>query len=295
MSVAGTARAGGARPEPTGGPSVREAFVLVGDPVAHSISPPIYRAAFECWGAGATYTARRTTERELESVVRRAAGSGGGNVTLPHKQRVAAWLERATAAVAATGACNCFWRDSSGRLSGDNTDVGGFLAAVDVLGVRLDGARLLLLGAGGAARAVLHAAVLAGASGIDVWNRTPDRAEALVDAIAPDRARVRAAPRGSASYDLVVNATSLGLRADDPLPVDLERLDARAVLDLVYAPGGTAWSRGAEPLGLPSADGLEMLVQQAALSLRRWFPEEDPPLDFMREAARAALERERSG
>ncbi len=307
MSRAGTARAGGERPEPAGGPSVREAFVLVGDPVAHSISPPVYRAAFERWGANATYTARTTSERELESVVRRAAGTGGGNVTLPHKPRVAGWLERSTAAVAATGACNCFWLDSDGRLSGDNTDVAGFLAAVDALGVTLDGARVLLLGAGGAARAVLHAAVVGGASRIDVRNRTRDRAEALVAAIAPDRARALAdegragrsraggARRGSAPYDLVVNATSLGLGAEDPLPLDLGGLDARAVLDLAYAPGGTRWSRAASALGLPAADGLEMLVRQAALSLRRWFPDEEPPLDAMRVAARAALGREGCG
>lgn len=276
-------------------------FALLGSPVEHSVSPQIHRAAFAHLGLDASYEAVRVGEDGLASAMRTWARRGGGNVTLPHKERAAALLEAPYEAVRATAACNCFWRDpSSGRLTGDNTDVGGFVAAVRELELPggLPGTRALLLGAGGAARAVLHALLEAGAARVDVANRTASRARELVRQFEADgkAGRARAVPFEASppsSYDVVVNATSLGLRPSDPLPLRLDSAEVGAALDLVYAAGGTGWTRHARALGIPAADGLGMLVHQAALSLRRWLPGTDPPLEAMREAARRALESRR--
>lgn len=276
------------------------AFALLGCPVEHSVSPAIHRAAFARLGVDAGYEAVPVRADGLEAAMRTWAGRGGGNVTLPHKEPAAALLEAPREAVRATAACNCFWRDPSGELAGDNTDVGGFLAAVRELPVPggLPGTRALLLGAGGAARAVLYALLEAGAARVDVANRTVARARELVQRVgsgAEERARVVPfGDRPASDYDVVVNATSLGLRPSDPLPLRLDGAEVGAVLDLVYGPGGTRWTRHARELGTPAADGLGMLVHQAALSLRRWLPGTEPPLTAMREAARRALETRRA-
>ncbi len=276
-------------------------FALLGDPVGHSISPAMLRAAFEVLGLDAEYVARRTTPDEVEPVMR-SGDLAGGNVTLPHKLRAARALVRPSAAVRATGACNCWWRGSDGELAGDNTDVGGLRIAFSRLGFRPRGARVLLLGAGGAARAAVHALLEDGASSVEILNRTPARARELRDR-APSRAadavRVVAAPHPGAAYDLVLNSTSLGLAPGDPLPLDLDRHSDRgsdrarfgAAFDMVYAAGETAWVRHARALGIRAAGGLDMLVGQAVLSLERWFPGRAVPFDAMREAAVAELAR----
>lgn len=278
-------------------------FVLLGSPVDHSLSPALHQAAFRALEADAVYAAVEAEAAEVEPVMRAVARSGGGNVTLPHKERAAEAVDRASRAVEATGACNCFWRTPDGDLAGDNTDVEGFLAAVAGLlpdatapaeeGGGLAGRRVLLLGAGGGARAVLHGLDRVGAGRVDVLNRTRERADRMVERVPGGELDARVLRRredAAGRYDLVVNATSLGLEPDDRLPVELGELEAGAVFDLVYAPGGTRWSRHARSLGVPARDGLEMLVRQAAASLRRWMDAEPPPeaTEAMRDAARAA-------
>ena len=294
-------------------------FALLGDPVRHSISPAMHRAAFDVLGLDAEYTARRTAPDEVGPIMR-SADLAGGNVTLPHKLRAARALARPSAAVRATGACNCWWRRLDGELAGDNTDVGGLHTAFSRFGFEPRGARVLLLGAGGGARAAVHALLEGGASSVEVLNRTPARARQLRDralahatagaaatgaAGAPeadrgaaadrvaDTVRVVAAPHAGATYDLVLNSTSLGLAPRDPLPLELDRIavGARfsAAFDMVYASGETAWVRHARSLGIRAIGGLDMLVGQAALSLERWFPGRAAPFEAMREAAVAEL------
>ncbi|WP_420616600.1 shikimate dehydrogenase family protein [Candidatus Palauibacter sp.] len=276
-------------------------FALLGDPVRHSISPAMHRAAFDVLALDAEYTARRTAPDEVGPIMR-SADLAGGNVTLPHKLRAARALARPSAAVRATGACNCWWRRPDGELAGDNTDVGGLRTALSRFGFRPRGARVLLLGAGGAARAAVHGLLEGGASSVEVLNRTPARARALRDRAlahatdadrAADAVRVVAAPHAGATYDLVLNSTSLGLSSGDPLPLELVRnaVGARfgAAFDMVYAAGETAWVRHARVLGIRAVGGLDMLVGQAALSLERWFPGRAAPFEVMREAAVAEL------
>lgn len=273
-------------------------FALLGWPVEHSLSPAIHGAAFRELGVDATYVALPVREAELDGVLPPVARAGGGNVTVPHKQAAARLLDRPSAEVRRTGACNCFWTED-GDLAGDNTDVGGFREAVGAWHrARLEGGRILLLGAGGAARAVLAACRDAGAESVEIWNRTTGRARELVRAAGEAGAQAETVLKvlesrwdAAGPYDLVVNATSLGLDPEDPLPLDLADVETAAVFDLVYGEDGTPWTRHAEDAGVPARDGLEMLVRQAGLSLRRWLRVE-PPIDVMREAARAASVRE---
>jgi shikimate dehydrogenase len=227
--------------------------------------------------------------------MRRIADGGGGNITLPHKRLAASLLDLPTPSVGRSGACNCFWGASDGSLVGDNTDIGGFLRSVRKLlkdtGTRLEGGRTLVLGAGGAARAVLIGLDEAGASSADLLNRTRLGAEEMLNELRLGalQARVlRDASEVAGLYDVVINATSLGLRATDPLPLDLSRLETTAVFDCVYGRDGTAWTRHARASGLAASDGLEMLVEQARISVLNWLGVE-PPAGPMREAALAAL------
>ena len=256
----------------------------------------MYGAAFSALGVDADYTATSVTALELSGAMRRSAERGGGNITLPHKRRAAALLDVRTPAVDRSGACNCFWRDRDGSLVGDNTDIAGFIRSVRMLlkgaGARLEGSRTLVLGAGGAARAVLVGLDEAGASAAEILNRTRLRAERMRDELQLHmQARVlRGREEVTGRYDLVINATSLGLRASDPLPLDLSCLETTVAFDCVYGGDGTAWTRHARGSGVTAGDGLEMLVEQARISVLNWLGAE-PPAGPMREAALAALAR----
>lgn len=262
---------------------------LLGDPVAHSLSPRFQNAAFRAAGLDAVYLALRCDAAAMPGLLRGIAGCGGaGNVTLPHKETAARLVEHRTPAVERTGACNTFWAED-GRLCGDNTDVAGVARAIEtLLGGPATGARVLLLGAGGAARAALCALADQRVDRVLLLNRTTPRGEALRQQFAPggppiDVLRSRAELRG-VRVDLVINATSLGLRADDSLPLPLDDLhSAGAALDLVYRPEETSWVRAARSLGIPAADGLIMLLYQGAAAFERWWAR-PAPLDAMRAA-----------
>ena len=276
-------------------------YGLLGDPVTHSLSPRLYRAAFAYLQIPAVYQAHRVP-RDDSTALRRwmieLGASGGGNVTVPHKGLAASHLEVSSGTVDRTGACNCFWLDSAGRLVGDNTDVEGFLAATtDLTELRLEGASVLILGAGGAARAVALACSEAGVGQLVVCNRTVGRAEALVSHLGIERVASVASPLDVSSgvWDVVVNATSLGLVPGDPLPLTLESDRFGCAFDLVYGPGGTEWTRHAVALGIPAIDGLSMLVNQAVLSLERWLGQVPDRRSVTREMRQAAIDSSRLG
>ena len=260
---------------------------LLGDPVNHSLSPITQNAAFQAAGVDGTYVALRCEQRDLAGFIQGISrAGGGGNVTLPHKERAAAVLDVASEAVKRTGACNTFWGEN-GRVHGDNTDVEGFKRAA---GLFLDGPpegfRVLLLGAGGAARASLVALLDEGVREVVILNRSTERARAVARRIGGDRVRVAdgTIPIEGEHFDLVLNATRLGLEEGDPLPFELSRLErAAAVIDLVYGPAGTPFVRAASGLGIRATDGGEMLVQQGAVAFERWWGL-PAPLEAMREA-----------
>jgi shikimate dehydrogenase len=272
-------------------------LALLGDPVGHSLSPRIQNAAFRAAGVDGVYLPLRTAAEDLPGLLRGLArAGGGGNVTLPHKERAAGLVERATEAVVRTGACNTFWlRD--GRVHGDNTDVAGFRKALHgLLGGSARDGEVLVMGAGGGARAVVWALIEDGAARVSVHNRTPERARELAGAAGTER--VRALDPGSPepterAFDVVVNATRLGLRPGDSLPIDPASLrGSPALMDLVYRPEATDWVRAARAAGLTARDGGDMLVEQGAAAFERWW-DVPAPLEVMRrelEAARAAVE-----
>ncbi|HYL20511.1 MAG TPA: shikimate dehydrogenase [Gemmatimonadales bacterium] len=264
-------------------------LAVIGDPVAHSLSPSMHNAAIRVLGLDAVYVALPTPAPALTTVLGTLAAVGGaGNVTLPHKEAVERCLSRKTELCARVGACNTFWTEH-GALVGDNTDVAGILAALRDLGVD-GGGSWLVIGTGGAARAV---AVAAGQVHADVHVLSRDAARAGHFAEWARQCGVRAAPaRGALDLDIAINATPAGLKDTDPLPLDLEsasRLQGRAALDLTYAPGGTRWVRTLRAAGVRAQDGREVLVQQGAAAFQRFFPDQAAPLDVMRAAVHRAL------
>lgn len=263
-------------------------LALLGDPVSHSLSPTLQNAAFRDTRVDGVYLPLRVGGEDLAGLLRGIArAGGGGNVTLPHKEKAARVVERPLPAVARTGACNTFWL-SQGRIHGDNTDVEGFRRALRrLLGQEPAGTRVLLLGAGGAARAVVHALVEDGVEAIWIQNRSRDRAVELSETLGGGRTRVveTATEQSVPNVDVVVNATRLGLNPGDPLPLPPGAFPAgRPVcLDLVYAPDETPWVRAMRSHGLTAEDGGEMLVQQGAAAYERWW-NGPAPVEVMRTA-----------
>jgi len=247
-------------------------LVLLGWPVRHSLSPTFQNAALRAADVPLHYAAMAVPPDELREALALLAREGAaGNVTIPHKEAV--WHQCATRTPVAerTGAVNTFWtRD--GALHGDNTDVAGFSAlARSVLGAEPAAARVLLLGAGGAAAAVLAALEAWTDRRVTVVARSPERAARLAERWGPWCTVGPDAERAAREATVVVNATPIGLHDDAmPLPVEQLRHDA-AVLDLVYRPGGTAWVAAALRNGHAASDGLPMLVEQGALAFRRWL------------------------
>lgn len=287
MSASGSDSGPGTVRAPVRPSASTRVLALLGDPVSHSLSPEIQNAAFGEAGVDGVYVALRCGREDLEGFMRGIGrAGGGGNVTLPHKERAAAAVDVPSEAVRRTGACNTFWGTEEG-IHGDNTDVEGFSRALgDFLGGPPRDHRVLLLGAGGAARAVLLALLDDEVGEVSVLNRTTERARAVTRRIGGSRARVVDRPDDldGARFDLVVHATPLGLAPDDPLPLDLDRFDRiGAVVDLVYGPEGTPLVREARKRSIRATDGGGMLVHQAAVAFERWW-ERPAPLEVMKEA-----------
>jgi shikimate dehydrogenase len=247
-------------------------LVLLGHPVSHSRSALMQNAALAAAGIPLRYEALDVEPRSLEAMLRVLRGErAAGNVTIPHKERVHDACDVLTPLARRVGAVNVFWMDDEDRLMGDNTDVGGFDAtARQLLDRAPTGITVGVLGAGGAAAAVLAAVERWPGCDAHVYNRTPERARILCErfstvAHAVDDVGV------IAGAHLVVNATSVGLR-DDAMPIDPALIaPGSSTIDLVYRPGETAWTRAMKARGHPACDGLGMLVEQGALAFERWF------------------------
>ncbi len=258
---------------------------VLGHPVAHSLSPLLHNAAFQALGLDWVSVGFPVSPGALAPALdgMRALGVRGLSVTMPHKE--AAWrlVDRRSAIADRLEAVNCVTNDA-GTLAGTSTDGAGFL---DALAHRLSfapaGKRCLVIGGGGAARAVVAALGDAGAAEIVVVNRTPSGAARAV-ALAEGIGRL-GAPTDAVDADLVVNATPVGMAGTPtgearPL-VDPERLGRhQVVVDLVYHPRPTAWLRAARARGAATMDGVAMLVHQAAHQLALWTGQ-DPPVEAM--------------
>ena len=248
-------------------------LVLLGHPVAHSLSPRFQDAALRAAGIPLRYEALDVLPEALDATLATLrATAAAGNVTIPHKEAMAARCDRLTPLAQRCGAVNAFWHEG-GALVGDNTDVGGAdETARALLKGACAGARVAIVGAGGAAAAVLAAVEGWQGATATLYNRHMPRAEQLAkrySAIASAAPTLAAALRDAT---LVVNATPLGLRAEDPFPVPLAALpEGAAIFDLVYHPSETRWVTAAREAGHWAADGRGMLVEQGALAFERWF------------------------
>jgi shikimate dehydrogenase len=274
---------------------------IIGWPVRHSLSPTMHNAAFASLGLAWQYELWPTPADQLSQRVDtlRTSNYRGANVTVPHKEAVLPLLDRLDPAAAAIGAVNTVVVDG-GQLVGHNTDGEGFLAALRRAGFRPEGCRVLLLGAGGAARAVAYSLLRAGTVTLTIANRDLKRATLLAEqaALWSHSADLQSVPLTFASIapyvantDLLINATSVGMDPDIascPWPGGLALPSQLTVFDLVYRPRGTRLLQLAVASQCRIVDGLEMLVQQGAEALRLWTGRE-PPIALMRQACAAAL------
>jgi shikimate dehydrogenase len=284
--------------------SLTQLYGIFGFPIGHSLSPLMHNTAFAHHQLDAVYLPFGVHPGQLESAVKaiNALQMGGVNVTIPHKQAVIPWLDELSSEARLIGAVNTIhWRD--GRLYGYNTDGIGFLRALEESGCDVGGRTVLLLGAGGAARAIAVQLCLARIQRLYVANRTPGRAEELAaflkESFPATDINVTAMGESYLSahlphIDIVVNATSVGMHPHDQLPLPVAELSSRHVVcDIVYRPLHTPLLRAAQRQGARIVDGLGMLLHQGAKAFEIWT-ERSFPLALVRARLLAALDEQPS-
>ncbi len=270
--------------------------VLIGHPVAHSLSGAMQQAAFDAAGIDATYELWDRSPMDLPEAIDSLRGDDflGANVTIPHKERVVPMIDRSTDEAHVTGAVNTITREGK-RLIGHNTDVPGFKFALDrLVGKQKMPRQAVVLGAGGGARAVVYGLITEGFQRIVVFNRHLHRAEGLVKHFGRSAAHMelRAMPWHESIIEselaktrVLVNATSIGLTdSESPVPAEVLHADL-LVLDLIYA--RTTLLRDAAAAGASVADGELMLLHQGAAAFSLWTGQ-PAPLDLMQERLAAA-------
>lgn len=250
---------------------------VIGDPIAHSKSPLIHGFWLEALGIDADYRTVRVLPEELGDYFAACRADPlwrGCNVTIPHKQAALEHVEDRGGVRATIGAINTVLRAEDGALIGTNTDAGGFYAPI--ADMALEGAQVVVIGAGGAARAILFALSRVGVGRVTILNRNVLKAAAL---LASFGLKGDALPLSAAlpPADLLVNASALGMTGQPLLPIDLSPLPEHAVVyDAVYAPLETELLAQARARDLDTVDGLEMLIGQAALAFALFFGAEPP-------------------
>lgn len=275
---------------------------IIGHPVAHSLSPAFQSAAFAHCGLDAVYERWDTPVEALGARVQslRAPEMLGANVTIPYKEAVIPFLDELGGQSARMGAVNTIV-NREGRLFGFNTDGPGFVASLKhEAGFDPAGKKLLLLGAGGAARGIAFALVEANAAAVAIANRTVDRARRLAQEVGGAAGLVSAVPLDEpvSEYDCIVNCTSVGMHGGpDPrgLPAGLDAArPGTLIVDIVYAPEETPFLAEGARRGLPVLGGLPMLIYQGALAFELWTGVR-APIDVMFAAARNELARRAGG
>jgi len=271
-------------------------YGIFGHPVRHSLSPAMHNSAFETLGLDCVYVAFDIHPEKigLAAEAIKTLDIMGVNVTIPHKETIMPYLDDIAPDAVHTGAVNTVKNDG-GKLYGYNTDVEGFMRAVkEDLGFEPEGADVFLLGAGGAARAVMSAFCMNAAGRICIANRTPGKAESLatqfrnhfseieIESMALDDAP--AVRSRLAEADIIVNSTSAGMSGEGAVELPLEALKKNAVIyDLVYKPPETALVKESRERGHKASGGLSMLLYQGAKSFEIWTGKE-APVDVMKKA-----------
>ena len=277
---------------------------LLGNPVRHSLSPVMQNAALESMGLNWRYMALPCESESLDQVLKglRAVGCQGLNVTIPHKQAIAALCEERSPLAQRLGAVNTLIPGEGGGWFGTNTDVEGFLAPLGANDAWA-GRHAVVIGCGGSARAVVAGLQTLNLSSITVVGRRSEALHAFITDLQQDKAPLTPCLDNAGQLNdaiaratLVVNTTPVGMAQHGdpeamPLGADIWcRLSPEAVLyDLIYTPRPTSWLAAGQQRGHRCIDGLEMLVQQGAASLRLWSGRDDVPVEAMRSAASTAL------
>ena len=285
-------------------PQTGTSLAVLGHPITHSLSPPMHNAALAelalednslCdW----TYYKFDISPADLEQALHafHSIGFRGLNLTVPHKILAAQWVKTGEPEVELTGACNTLLWEKD-RYTGFNTDLYGLVQAVESdFSISLEGQEIILLGAGGAARAAAVACAQAGVNSLKLINRTLEKLQPIADtlrAFKPDleleMLPIRQPFHISTERPLVINATSLGLKESDPAPIDLAVLPyGTRVFDMIYNPPRTRLLQQAESLGMQVSNGLGMLAYQGERSLKIWT-QKNPSAKTMFEAALAGL------
>jgi len=270
-------------------------LAVIGDPVAHSKSPVMHNAALSALGIPTRYTRLHIQPSELKETLQLLPKAGfiGINCTIPHKVDVVSQISDLDESAQQAGGVNTIVVEPNGRLKGYSTDGAGFSRAVaEAFGAKLCSFRVLVIGAGGGAgRAVAMQCAAEGCPQVMLVNRTLDKLTNLVSEISSHFPAINVSagslellPKKTGEADLIVNCTSLGMKADDssPLPADLIQ-PRHFVYDTIYVGDATPLQQAASKAGARSANGLGMLLHQGARSFEHWFHKE-PPLELMRSA-----------
>ncbi len=268
-------------------------LALLGWPVEHSLSPAMHNAAFSKMGENLCYIALPVRPEDLEDAVLgiRAMGFRGFNLTVPHKEAVMPMLNKVSPEASFIGAVNTVVIDHLGRLTGHNTDARGFLISLEETGIKVKDKRVLIVGSGGAARAVSWSLCEAGAE-VSIHSRNPETSLRLIDDLAINYKNVGLVDtiEGSdvpGSMDIIINATPLGLKDDDLLPINTDALHSGLmVVDLIYR--DTPLLKAAAIKGCTTLNGLGMLLWQGVLASELWTGK-TPPLDTMKSELVKAL------
>ena len=273
-----------------------EIYGILGHPIRHTLSPLLHNAAFQALGLDGCYVAFDVKPKDLRKAIHGLAvlGVGGFNLTIPHKEKAITFLDDVTSEAARIGAVNTVVI-RQGRLIGHNTDGPGFIRAFyEETGLLLKDKRVLLLGAGGAARAVGFHLAKQGVKSISILNRTLSRARALMRELERGFKKVDWTTKALSpealslifhqGIDVLINTTSVGMRPTDPSLVSREFLNRNQVVcDLVYRPIKTRLLSEAEAAGAKTVNGMGMLLYQAALAFELWTGKR-PPIVLMKNA-----------
>lgn len=263
-------------------------YCIIGDPINHSLSPAIHNAAFNTLGLNCSYIALRVQEGQLKNSIDslRAINIGGFNVTMPHKVKVLNYVDRCDKTVQLVGAANTV-NNEEGKFCAYNTDVAGFIRPLRERKISFNGIEVLILGAGGAARAVVVA--LSGERGIaniNIFNRNTDRSTNLAKLVKKLGLKASIVSNDyiqkiASKSDLIINTTPLGMSNEESLINSVSISKESIVYDIVYKPINTKLLVNAKTAGAQVVYGYEMLLEQATASFKIWL-KMDPPIDSMK-------------
>lgn len=262
---------------------MKKLFAVIGDPIAHSMSPVMHNDLFRYYEIDAHYHPFLVKREGLETAINgfRAIGISGFNVTVPHKTAIIPFLDRLDPLAEAIGAVNTVVNEA-GELVGYNTDGSGYVRGLTAHFPLQDNHSVLIVGAGGAARGIYFAMAQFGVKRIDIANRTKDRAAELVSQcpfqVESNVLTIQEAERTLGTYDLIIQTTSIGMAPKmNEIPLSLAFLKDRAfVSDIIYNPLETLWLQEARKRNAKTQNGLEMFLYQGALAFEKWtgiFPD----------------------